>query len=55
MRLSRRVAFRLPGFPWLRDRLIGPRFIFIELDDPGRFRLLAGQLDQSFFSGVSAS
>src|SRR5713101_343317 len=34
----------------LRDGLIGPSFVFIELHDPGRFRLLVGLLDQSFFS-----
>ena len=49
------VAFRLPRGPWLRDRLIRPGLIFIELDDPGRFCLLAGELNQSFFSGVRSS
>jgi hypothetical protein len=55
MRLPRWVAFRLPGDPRLRDRLIGPSFIFVELDDPGDFRLLVRQFDQSFFPGVSGS
>src|SRR5450759_300042 len=40
MRLQRRVAFRLPRGPWLRDGLVGPSLIFIELRDPSRFRLL---------------
>jgi hypothetical protein len=55
MRLPRRVAFRLPGLPRLRDGLIRPRLIFVQLHDSGRFRLLVRQVDQAFFSGVSGS
>jgi hypothetical protein len=43
------MTFGLPGVPRLRDGLIRSGFIFIELDDPGSFRLLARQLNQSFF------
>jgi len=49
------MTFRLPGIPWLGDGLIGSRFIFIELDDACRFGLLVGEVNQSFFSGVSTS
>lgn len=49
------MAFRLPRGPRLRDGLIGSRFILIKLDDPRRFRLLVGLLNQSFFSGVCSS
>ena len=55
MRLEHRMAFWLPRGPRLRDGLIGTRFIFVELHDPRRFRLLACPLDQSFFSGVWGS
>ena len=55
VRLPRGVAFRLPGDSRLRDGLRGPRFILVELDNPGSFRLLVRQLDQSFFSGVCSS
>ncbi len=41
--------------PRLRDGLIRPSFVFVQLHDPRGFRLLARQLDQSFFSGVSGS
>lgn len=34
------VAFRLPGSSGLGDGLIGSRFIFIELHDPGSLGLL---------------
>src|SRR5258708_24152707 len=52
MWLQGRMTFRLPRGPRLRDRLIRPAFILIQLHDPGGFRLLARELDQSFFSGV---
>jgi hypothetical protein len=55
MRLPRWVAFRLPRDSRLRNRLIGSRFIFVELDDSGGFRLFVRQFDQSFFPGVSGS
>ncbi len=41
--------------PLLRDGLVRPSFIFVQLHDPRRLRLLVRQLDQSFFSGVWAS
>jgi hypothetical protein len=40
----------LPRGPRLRDGLIRPRFVFIQLHDASRFRMLTRQLDQSFFS-----
>jgi hypothetical protein len=49
------MPFWLPGRPWLRDGLIGPGFIFVELHDARRLRLLVRQFDQSFFSGVCSS
>ena|SRR5207245_7903818 len=55
MRLQERMAFGLPRGPRLRDGLVRPRFIFVQLHNPRRFRLLARQLNQSFFSGVSRS
>jgi hypothetical protein len=55
MRLCRGMAFWLPRSPRLWDGLIRSSFVFIELDDPVRFRVLACQFDQSFFSGVSTS
>src|SRR2546421_11291534 len=55
MWLSGWMAFRLPGGSGLRDGLVGSSFIFVELHDPGSLCLLVGQLDYSFFSGVSGS
>jgi len=55
MWLCNGVAFQLPAGPRLWDGLIGPGFVFIELHDPIGFRLLAGQLNQPFFSSVSRS
>ena len=55
MGVPRWVAFRLPGLPRVRDRLRGPRLLFVELDNPGRFRLLIRPFDQPFFSGGSGS
>ena len=55
MWLSGGMAFRLPASPRLRDGLIGPGFIFIQLYDPSGLGLLVRQLDYSFFSGVSGS
>lgn len=55
MRLQDRVTFWLPRRPRLRDGLVGSSFILVYLDDACRFRLLARQLDQSFFSGVCTS
>src|SRR5712691_4427321 len=55
VRLQRGVAFGLPRGPLLRDGLVRPSFIFVQLHDPRRLRLLVRQLDQSFFSGVWAS
>ena len=49
------VAFGLPRGPGLRDGLVGSRFILVELENAGGFRLLVGLLDQSFFSGVCSS
>jgi hypothetical protein len=49
------MTFRLPGIPWLGDGLIGSSLILIELDDACRFGLLVGEVNQSFFSGVSTS
>jgi hypothetical protein len=49
------VAFRLKGAPRLRNGLIGPRFIFVQLHNASSFRLLVGQFDPSFFPGVSGS
>jgi hypothetical protein len=45
----------LPRSSRLGNGLIRPGFIFIELHDPGSFRLFARQLNQSFFSGVCSS
>jgi len=39
------MAFGLPRDPRLRDRLIGPGFILVELQDACRFRLLVGVLN----------
>jgi len=39
------MPFWLPTGSRLGDGLIRPRFIFIELDDPGSFSLFAGQLN----------
>ena len=50
-----RMAFGLPRGARLRDSLIGPGFVFVQLHDPRGFRLLTCQLDQSFFSAVSGS
>src|SRR5258706_15958633 len=55
MWVQSRVAFGLPGGSRLWDGLIGSSFVFIELHNPIGFCLLARQLDQSFFSGVSTS
>lgn len=44
-----RMPFGLPGGSGLRDGLIGPRFIFIELYDPIGFGLRTGQLNQACF------
>ena len=49
--LQSRVAFGLPRGARLWDGRIRPcGSIFVQLHDPGRFCLLVGQLDQSFFS-----
>jgi hypothetical protein len=42
MWLQSRVAFGLPRGPRLRDGLIRPSFVFVQLHDPRGFRLLAG-------------
>jgi hypothetical protein len=55
MWLQSRVAFGLPRGPRLRNGLIRPSLVFVQLHDPRGFRLLAGELDQSLFSGVSGS
>jgi hypothetical protein len=55
MRQELRMPFELPRCPGLGDGLIGPGFILVQLHDAGRFRLLVGLLDQSFFSGVCGS
>ena len=55
MGLCSGMPLRLAGGPRLGDGLIGSSFVFIELYDPICFCLLARQLDQSFFSGVSRS
>jgi hypothetical protein len=53
--LQNRVAFWLPRCSGLWNRLIGSSFIFIQLDNPSRLCLLAGQFYQLFFSGVCSS
>ena len=55
VRLEHWMALWLPRGTRLRESLIRPSLILIELHDPRRFRLLVGQLNQSFFSGVSGS
>src|SRR5437588_2322422 len=50
MGLHQRMPLRLPRGPRLRDSLIRPGFIFVELHDARGFRLLICELDQSFFS-----
>ena len=55
VRLESWLSFGLPRGPRLRDGLVGPRFIFVQLHNPRCFRLLTRQLNQSFFSGVSTS
>ncbi len=55
VRLEGWVCLRLPEGSWLGNGLIGPCLIFAELYNPRRFRLLIGELDQSFFSSVSWS
>ena len=51
MRLYDRMTFCLPRSSWLGNGLVWPGFIFVQLHDPGGFRLL----DPLFFSGVSRS
>src|SRR5438445_3393024 len=41
MGVQERMAFGLPRGPRLRDGLVRPRFIFVQLHNPRRFRLLA--------------
>jgi hypothetical protein len=45
----------LPGGPRLRDSLIRPSFILVQLHEAGCFCLLVRLLDQPFFSGVCGS
>ena len=49
------MTFRLPCGTGLWDGLIRPSLVLIELDDPCCLCLLASELDQSFFPGVSRS
>jgi hypothetical protein len=49
------MALWLPRRPRLWDGLRGSRFVFLALDNPVGFRVLARQLDPSFFFGVSRS
>jgi len=55
MRLTQRLALRLPGGAGLRDRLVGPGLILAPQRNTGRFCDAVGQIDQPLFCSVFGS
>ena len=55
VRLAHRVAFRLPGLPWLWDGLVRAGLILAPQPDAGRFGDVIGQVDQPLFCSVAGS
>lgn len=55
MGVDQGMTFRLPRSTRMGNGLIGTGFVFVQLHNSCRFRVLAGQFNQSFFSNVSRS